>query len=270
MHPRCFRTMMVLAALLLLVAPHTAWAQATEAEQTALARSLFREGVSLATEERYPEAVERFRRVHELQPTPGVAYNLAAALVHTGELVEASELLRSAVASPDASAQVAEQARGLLAETEARIAHLTVRVEGATEGASLFLDGEPLRTAALGVAMPLDPGPHVVDARRGSDVVAAEEVSLDEGQAVDVTLTVPLPEVVAEPEPAPVAFTGVAAGSRSGGAEDEGSVLGAWWLWTGVAVLVTAGVLGGLYLGGAFDGPEPVTGNAMPGVLQWR
>ena len=70
-------------------------ARAQTAQETALARALFEEGVVAADAQRWDEAAERFERAYGLKATPGIAYNWASALVELGRLVEAGERLRS-------------------------------------------------------------------------------------------------------------------------------------------------------------------------------
>ena len=73
----------------LFASPLSASAQQNEAERTALARTLFGEGVAFVDQQNWDEAVVRFRRAYALRPSPVVGFNLASALAEQGHPVEA-------------------------------------------------------------------------------------------------------------------------------------------------------------------------------------
>ena len=52
----------------------------------------------------YAVGIEHFRRALALRSSPVIAYNLASALEHLGQLVEASELLRGIASDPAVAA----------------------------------------------------------------------------------------------------------------------------------------------------------------------
>ena len=255
------------AVLALLAALSTLPAAAQDTEddrRVELARALFREGVAHADAGRFAEAEERFRRAYAIRATPALSFNLAAALVRLGKVVEAASLLRAVMTDPESPPPLVAQAQEQLETAEARIARLTIRPGATGSDVAFYVDDTVVRTD---IELPLDPGAHVVEARRGSETVATREVTLDDGADEELELEVE-PEVFEaggseEPEPAPVgAF---AAGSEVD--EPSGGVSG--WVWIGAGVLVVGLVVGGLFLAGVFDGPDAVEGNAMPGVLEW-
>jgi hypothetical protein len=175
--------------------PTLAPAQPSE-QNTAAARALFDEGRSLASEDRWSEAADRFRRALDLRASPAIRYNLAVALEHEGKLVDAAEQLQAAVreAGPrDAARGAAEE---LLATVEPRIARLTIVVGDTLAGAEVSLDGRTLPTADLGVAMPVDPGRHVVRARLGA-AEASREIDLADGADERLSAPVPAPRTSA-------------------------------------------------------------------------
>src|SRR5262249_44715246 len=86
---------------------------------------------------------------------------------------------------------------------------LKIRVESAESGFNLMLDGRPLRPAALGSLIPLDPGDHTVEATAPGKARWLERVKIDRGPATQ-ELVVKLvdappspPSNPAAPEPAP-------------------------------------------------------------------
>lgn len=239
-----------------------------EAERTALARSLFEEGVQLASRGDYQAAAERFRRARGLVDSPGISFNLARTLVQLGELVDANEALRSVIRSEGAPRSLVQEAQALQQQIAPRIARLTIRLDGPPQGVEVRIDDSPVAEAAIGIPMPADPGEHRIEAHRGGSVVAEDSVELSEGGSAEVTLAIPpAPELPApeveteEPEPQPLA--------PPPDRDEGGSIFGQWWFWTGAVILVAGGVVGGLYLSGQFDAPPAIAGNTDPGVIQW-
>lgn len=162
-----------------------------EVQRTALARSLFREGVELSDGERWAEAADRFRRSLALRDSPIVAFNLGTASMHTGRLVEAVELFRRASRDEDAPERLRAAARQHLGELEPRLARLTVEVTGPRETVALELDGHAVMAARIGVGAPADPGHHVLRALRGGEEVARAEVDVAERGEATLRLEVP-------------------------------------------------------------------------------
>lgn len=175
-------------------------ASAQTPEETALARTLFHEGVELAEAENWSEAADRFRRAHALRPSAIIAFNLSLADVEIGRLVEASEMLEWVVRQEDTDEAMRADAGARLEILRPRLARLTVRVEG-SEGVQVTLDERELPHAALGVAMPVDPGLHRLQLSRASEVVLEEERSVVEGEAAEWSVTAPPPP----PDPAELA-----------------------------------------------------------------
>lgn len=258
-------------ALTLLLAPASAVAQQSGQERSALARSLFEEGVELGREGRWEEAADRYWRVLELVTTPQVQYNLAHALSQLGRVVEPSELCRQILRDPNAPPAARADAERLLAELEPRIGRLTIQLEGSPEGAEVRIDDELVLSSAIGVAAPIDPGTHQVTAVRGGETLVSREVEVPEGGQAEVTLDVPPPPV---PDPAEAAAaaepgSGAASGERTapGATPAEGG--GGWWIWAAVGgVAVAAGVIAAVLLLGGGD--EPLDGNLMPGRIEFE
>src|SRR5436853_2215378 len=97
-------------------------AQPSDAERTALARTLFDEGVGFVDHDRWSEAVDRFRRAYALRASPVIAFNLASALAEQGHPVESTELLRVVLHDPSTERRVRTAATDLLAAVSPRVA----------------------------------------------------------------------------------------------------------------------------------------------------
>ncbi len=242
-----------------------------DAERTALARSLFREGVELSDVGRWDDAADRFRRSLSLRDSPVVAFNLGTALTHTGHLLEASELFRRAARAADSPPPLAQAARAQLEEVQPRLGRLTVEVTGAAESASIELDGEPLPPAVIGVAAPADPGHHVLRAMRDDTEVARAEVDVTEGGAASARLDGPAPVVPAPDEVASLVVhreqpSPVEPPPPSGG-DDVAIWIGviAGIVVVGAAVAVTSYFI----LDGQGSGPA-IGGNLTPAVITFE
>jgi hypothetical protein len=246
----------------------------SDQERTALARSLFEEGVRLGEQGRWQEAADRYRRVLVIRATVQVKYNLALALSNTGAVVEPVELSRQVLRDANAPAAAQNDARALLERLEPRVARLTIRLDGDSRGAEITLDDEPVDAVGIGVAMPVDPGAHEVQARRGAEVVASERVEVAEGARAEVTLDVPAPAEPVAPSPAETASASVSAaagtvpmrGPDQDRVDDGG---GAWWPWALLGVVLVAGAVVGVVLLTRSD-EEELAGNLTPGRIEFE
>lgn len=239
-----------------------------EVERTALARSLFRQGVELSDRGEWADAADRFRRSLRLRHSPIVEFNLGTALTHTGRLVEAAELFRRAVRDGEAPARLREAAQRELDAVQPRLGQLTLSVTGPIESVTLELDGDAVPPEQIGVPVPADPGHHVLAAMRNGRVVARAEADVPEQGEARIDLEVPpapLHEEVGPLErdtdvsPHPERPAG-------GGGDDVGLILGVVGgivLVAGAAVLTTVLVL-------EAQGPAaPIEGNLGPPVIEF-
>jgi hypothetical protein len=152
---------LVAAALVLsaLVAPSP-----VAAEHDAVgARVLFSEGRKLADAGQYSEACRKFEESLRLDPGVGTSFNLADCEEHLGRTASAwARFLEVAAATRQERQRVA---RARATALEPRLARLTVEVVAPAEGLIVDRDGLLLGPAAWGVAVPVDPGVHLVSAR---------------------------------------------------------------------------------------------------------
>ncbi len=245
--------------------PPTAAESVAAAERAATARALFSEGLTHARESRFTEAIDRFARAQVLRPAPGTAYNLASALARVGRIVEASELFQWVIRhaeTPEGMRSAAQASVDMLAP---RLASVRLVVSGATDGVALLLDGAPLAFAAVGVDVPLDPGPHRFEALRGEARVAVREVELAEGAYEEVELAVsPLPA----PAPPPIEPIALVESVRE--PEPRAEDL-SWLAWASGALVVALAVAGitAAILTADQGAAAPIPGTTTPPVLEW-
>lgn len=191
--------LLVLALFILMgLPPASAGAQPAErprgdAHATAAARATFLEGLACADRHDWPCAVERFGRARAVHASPVILSNHALALVHVGRIVEASETFRVVARDTSAPAALRADAERGIAELAPRIGHITIDVVGASEGVVVSMDQSVIDSALVGIAIPSDPGDHVIDAQRAGRIVASARVHLQAAGVARVELAIPAP-----------------------------------------------------------------------------
>jgi hypothetical protein len=259
---------LVLWASLVLAPTANVAAQGEDADaaHAASARSLFSEGVELADQSRWAEAADRFRRALALRDSPVIAYNLASALKELGKLVEASEMLRRISSGQEVDAELRKSATSALAEVTPRIGRITVHAEGRQDGDLITIDDQALFDAQLDVAVPIDPGAHLLVARRGQETLESRELMVNPGEPLELTLQLaraPAPhEVAVAAPPAPLPSTATEQPPKKPVTEQ-------WWFWTGVGTAVVGVVVVAALVaaGGGSSKQTPAAGTFDPMVL---
>ncbi len=161
-------TLLCCAVSALCGAPTSARAQAPAADSDAIkkAREQFGQALALQTGGDWAGALALLKEVATVKPTPQVRFNIALCEERLGRLVAA--LGDYELAASDAQAEKADQVRQ---EVDARLESLRARVprvvvsrgEGA-DAATISLDGVSLGDSVLNAPLPVEPGPHVVEA----------------------------------------------------------------------------------------------------------
>lgn len=168
------------------------------------AKRLYAEARKLRGEGKLDEAVDRFRRAHDLAPTPVTRLDLARGLAEQSKLVEARALALSIPAMPvtatetEKSKQARKEAEQLAKELGERIPSVTFIVP-AEAGQEVAIDGKPVSKELLSAAMAFDPGDHVGVVRVG-EKTAETPFKLAERETKSLTLAAPAPD---EPVKAP-------------------------------------------------------------------
>jgi hypothetical protein len=173
-----------------------AGADEPSAADVAGARVLALEGIKLANAGNCKDAVEKLARAESLHAAPTILGRLGECQVAIGKLVEGTENLRRVVreplpsGAPPAFARARARAERLLTASARRVAHLHIVLNAPPEAkVALTVDGEPVRAELVGADRPTDPGAHLVEATAPGYMKASENVSLLEGAAATVTIT---------------------------------------------------------------------------------
>jgi serine/threonine-protein kinase len=228
----------------------SAQAQTPSSGDKVAAEALFDEGRKLVTAGRLAEACPKFADSQRLDPSTGTLLNLASCWEKLGKTASAWATYREAASAASAAGRkdyvaTAERHAEALAP---RLARLTIEVPSPVQAIQVMRDGAQLPRPEWGVAVPVDPGPHTVEATAPGYKRWTTTVELTQ-EGVTAAVKVP-PLEGAPPEAASTAAAPSAAPSGSMGApppspsgQQEPSPAGGTQRTIGV-VLAGAGVVG--------------------------
>ncbi|HKP63247.1 MAG TPA: hypothetical protein VJV78_41200 [Polyangiales bacterium] len=189
-------------------------AQPVDESQLLAARQLGQEGVELFQAGDTSGALDRLQRAYSVYQAPTLGLWYGRALERSGRLVEASQRyheVTQAVLKADATPafrQAQVDARAALDAITPRLSKLTVQVTGVEPArVRVTLDGGEIPSALVGVAIPVNPGKHVVQVSYGSKM-QLRTVEVREGEPAAVSLEFKTDLV--KPPPLQVAKQGLA------------------------------------------------------------
>lgn len=179
-------------------------AEAPDAATRTAARALGTAGVEAYQANDFAAASDKLEKAYALLPAPSLGLWSGRALVKLGKWIEAAdrflEVTSLQVPTGDYAVQKRAQADAAteLTALKPRIPTVVVTTPGAElSECSISIDGVPVASSLLSEGRLVDPGTHVIEARRGRDE-ARVEVTLAEGERKTAEL------VFAAPAPAPV------------------------------------------------------------------
>jgi hypothetical protein len=185
------------------------------------ARVLFLEARKLAAAGDYAAACPKFEDSYRLDPGIGTNFNLADCYEHSGRIASAWARFLDVAAATKAAGQTDRErvARARAGALEPKLVRMTLQVEAQAPGVAVVRDGIAVGAAAWRVAVPVDPGPHVIEASAPGRVAWKITVAVKEGPGA---VTVVVPDLLeAPPEP----IVGPAASPTLTGTQTSESVL---------------------------------------------
>jgi hypothetical protein len=227
--------------------------EAQEPSDKAEARALFEEGVGLAEENRWTEALEAFQSSNELVSRASTSYNIANALYRLNRpvdaLAELDEHDRMPATLRSKSAQ--KRSRELRALVRESVAEVMLSVSPAS--ATILVDGWPSTLAGSERLLLLNPGNHFIEARRDGYHPLRQELVVERGSKQLMVLQLePIDLAGAEPPPSAAKASLTTVGANEATAADDRKpfvkrpgfwvligVVGAAAIGAGVAVAVT-------------------------------
>lgn len=226
--------------------------------QPSAAEAAFNKGLADMQAGRYETGCPALAESQRLDPRAGTLFTLAECENKRGKIATALGHYRDFLAlvegmKPDQKARQAERvkiAQSQKAALDDKVPTLTVTVQaGAPPGISVRRDGVEIAASAIGEAIPVDPGDHVVQSRVPGGKDAERKISISPGDHRQIVVDAK----------GDLEASGAASSSGSGGASPGEGVatpssssrrIGAYVAGgVGVVGLVIGGITGGLTLG---------------------
>ncbi|MEO6600224.1 MAG: PEGA domain-containing protein [Polyangiaceae bacterium] len=159
------------------------------------ARAQFQRAIELEQAGNYTAALEQFRDVGQVRMTAQVRFHIATCEERLGRLVTALGGYQLAFADADSVGEdFKSEVDSAVTRLQASIPKLVIQRGTGAEAAEIQLDGVALGASSVGVAVPLDPGPHAVTAKAPGFLSFNQTVSIAENEEKKV-------EIVLAPEP---------------------------------------------------------------------
>jgi hypothetical protein len=208
-----------------------------------IAQTLFDEGRKLMNEKKFPEACPRLERSYKLDPAPGTLLNLAVCHEEVGKTATAWNEFRDTVmiAKRENRNDRLTFAQQHLKKLDGKISTLTVNDQTRESGLEWRLDGAKVGVESFGIALPIDPGTHTIEATAPGKVTwktSVEVIKDGDKKTLEIPALVNAP-VIKEPPP-PKTQPVVVVVEKSRGPSP--------WIWVTVGIGVVA--WGGFALGG--------------------
>lgn len=182
------------------------------AQDIATAEALFNKGREDLKAGRYETACKAFAESQRLDPRPGTLFSLATCEAEWGHIATAvtrygdyitlyERMPEDKRADPIQTARY-EEAKAMRDKLLPDVAQLTlVLAKGVPAGTVVKRDGEVVSDAALGLALPVDPGEHVVTTQMPGGRVVEQRLTISKGEKKSVTLEVEATPPVRAPAP---------------------------------------------------------------------
>ena len=255
--------------LAIVTASSPAYAQAAEAssQDIAQARQLGQQAQAAYDKGDFVESEKLWFAASKLYTqAPTLTLGLARTQAKLNKFVAAQESYNKIVREwgnnpnpPPAFKDAVEAAKNEVGAVSAKVASVTVSVEGPTNP-QVTIDGQPVPAAALGLKRPVDPGSHKVTATADGFKPADTTFSVAEGGSAAATLKMekdPNAVVAGGPAPTPGGTGGPASPSEPGADTGKGGssnkTLAIVAFGVGGAGLVVGAITGAIALGKAGD-----------------
>ncbi len=234
----------VALALFALLVPGLAQAQAGQSETAA--QALYDEARRLMESKDFTAACPKFKESYDLAGGGGTLLNLADCYEKAGKKALAWSTFKEAlvIAQRELFAARIEFAKAHIAALEPTLSYVTVTVSNEKQVPDLVVtvDGTPLGAAAWGVAVPVDPGKHVIRAEAKGHEPYEQTIEIPSSGPARETVSVPELRPLDHPQPGGAEPAKADASASSGGSSTR--TLG--WVAIGVGA---AGVGVGSYFG---------------------
>lgn len=168
-------------------------------EELQVARTLFGQALAEEKLEHWDAALAKLESVQAIKASPSVRYHIALCEEKLGRLAAALSDYEAArvAARNEGNKEVLAIVDEPIARLTAEVPHVTLSLASPPRDAKIDIDGRNLSAIGFNVAIPLDPGPHVI--RVSAPEHATFQHSLTLQPKGDVAITVSLPAAAAAP-----------------------------------------------------------------------
>ncbi len=192
------RRAVLLVGALSVMHASSAQAQTGGASNRAAAEALFNQGRALVASGHLADACPKFEASEQLDPGLGTLLNLADCYEKLGKTASAWAEYREAIPLARAAGSAVRQkfATQRAQALESRLSTLTIRATTrGEEGSTLDIrrDGIPVQAAELGSPIPVDPGPHTVEAVAPGKQKWSSEVQVADASKIIIEIPALLP-----------------------------------------------------------------------------
>ncbi len=175
--------------------------QTVDGDALKRAREQFGQALALQTGGDWAGALALLKEVAAVKPTPQVRFNIALCEERLGRLVAAlgDYELAGSDAEIEKADQVREEVDSRLEALKARVPRVTVQRGEGAESATISIDGVSLGDSVVNVPLPVDPGPHVVEATALGYLPFKQSFRVVEQQRATILVVLQLKPAVMEP-----------------------------------------------------------------------
>jgi hypothetical protein len=239
------RRRLVLAAI---AAAACGWPATTRAQDAAAAGAMFDRGLAEMQAGRFETGCPALAESQRLDPRPGTLFTLAECNAKWGRVASAlghyEDYLTwfERMPSDQRAAQRGREKIAVQQRDAMRVAVPKLTLRFAAEpppGTVVKRDGVELGAPSIGIALPIDPGEHVITIQSGKGAPREQRVTLAQGDLKELVLD-SAPDGAKPPGPAPEAASPASSSMRT-----WGFVVGG----VGVAGVIVGAVTGGMVLG---------------------
>ncbi len=159
-----------------------------------MAEQLYQEGRKAASQKDWDVACKKFKESHDREPAPGTLLNLGDCEEKRGKLVAAQSHFVAAGRLFRVGDERAIYAKQRAAQLERRTPKLTLRLHPSSPvGTNVERDGVALDAGTINVAVPVDPGEHVLLVRAPGRLEVRSTVKLVESESRELELAAGAP-----------------------------------------------------------------------------
>jgi hypothetical protein len=185
---------------------------AQDRSAAAAADVLFRQGRQLHDQKRYAEACPKFAESFRLDPATGSLLALASCHEGEGKLASAWAEYNEVIerARREKQPERLETAKQRASALEPKLAKLTVMLapSNRTPGMQIKRGSVVIGEGAIGVALPVDRGEHVIEASAPGHQSFSTKITISDGANQVITIPKLAPLAEQAPAPAPVSMVG--------------------------------------------------------------